>query len=68
MTYKLIIRKDDEVGKWELAVFDSENIEDKSYDDCMDVFFELMFMHNVKGKRLKIIDNSKDISEMNEGS
>ena len=68
MTYKLIIRKDDEVGKWELAVFDSENIEDKSYDDCMDVFFELMFMDNVKGKRLKIIDNSKDISEMNEGS
>jgi len=68
MTYKLIIRKDDEMGKWELAVFDSENIEDKSYEECMAVSFELMFMDRVWGKRLKIIDNNKDISEMNEGS
>ncbi len=65
MTYKLIIRKDDGFGKWELAVFDSENIEDESYEICMNVFYDLMFMHDVKGKRLKIIDNSKDIDSLN---
>jgi len=68
MTYKLLLKDEDEVlqpGLWKVAVVDSKNIEDESYEICMDVFYDLMSIDNIDGRRLKIVDNSKDIDSLN---
>ena len=68
MTYKVLLKDEDEVlqpGLWKVAVVDSKNIEDESYEICMNVFYDLMSIDNIDGRRLKIVDNSKDIDSLN---
>jgi len=68
MTYKLVIKdldKENEPGIWKLAVVDSENIEDKTMDECLSVIGNLYLEEGIKGNRLKIIDNSKDVDSLN---
>tara|TARA_B100000131_G_scaffold29603_1_gene27822 strand:- start:63 stop:278 length:216 start_codon:yes stop_codon:yes gene_type:complete len=68
MTYKLVIKdldKENEPGIWKLAVVDSENIEDKTMDECLAVIGNLYIEEGIKGNRLKIIDNSKDVDSLN---
>jgi len=68
MTYKLLLKDEDEVlqpGLWKVAVVDSKNIEDESYEICMDVFYDLMTIDDIDGRRLKIVDNSKDVDSLN---
>ena len=68
MTYKVLLKDEDEVlqpGLWKVAVVDSKNIEDESYEICMNVFYDLMTIDNIDGRRLKIVDNSKDIVSLN---
>tara|TARA_Y100001970_G_C13541668_1_gene512573 strand:- start:49 stop:270 length:222 start_codon:yes stop_codon:yes gene_type:complete len=68
MTYKVLLKDEDEVlqpGLWKVAVVDSKNIEDESYEICMNVFYDLMTIDNIDGRRLKIVDNSKDIDSLN---
>ncbi len=68
MTYKVLLKDEDDVlqpGLWKVAVVDSKNIEDKSYEICMNVFYDLMTIDNIDGTRLKIVDNSKDIDSLN---
>ena len=68
MTYKLLLKdldNDTEPGIWKLAVFNSENIEDKPYEECLDVIWDLTMHYDIKHRRLKIVDNSKDIDSLN---
>ena len=68
MTYKLVIKdldKESEPGIWKLAVVDSENIEGKTMDECLVVIENLYIEEGIKGNRLKIIDNSKDVDSLN---
>ena len=68
MTYKVLLKDEDEVlqpGLWKVAVVDSKNIEDESYEICMNIFYDLMTIDNIDGRRLKIVDNSKDIDSLN---
>ncbi len=68
MTYKLVLKdldKESEPGIWKLAVVDSENIEDKTMDECLAVIENLYIEEGIKGNRLKIIDNSKDVDSLN---
>tara|TARA_B100001250_G_C19542192_1_gene675252 strand:+ start:509 stop:730 length:222 start_codon:yes stop_codon:yes gene_type:complete len=68
MTYKLLFKDEDEVlqpGLWKVAVVDSKNIEDESYEICMNVFYDLMTIDNIDGTRLKLVDNSKDVDSLN---
>ena len=68
MTYKLVIKdldKESEPGIWKLAVVDSENIEGKTMDECLVVIQNLYIEEGIKGNRLKIIDNSKDVDSLN---
>jgi hypothetical protein len=68
MTYKLVLKdldKENEPGIWKLAVVDSENIEDKTMDECLAVIENLYIEEGIKGNRLKIIDNSKDVDSLN---
>ena len=68
MTYKVLLKDEDEVlqpGLWKVAVVDSKNIEDESYEICMNVFYDLMSIDNIDGRRLKIVDNNKDIDSLN---
>lgn len=68
MTYKLVLKdldKENEPGTWKLAVVDSENIEDKTMDECLVVIENLYIEEGIKGNRLKIIDNSKDVDSLN---
>ena len=68
MTYKVLLKDEDEVlqiGLWKVAVVDSKNIEDESYEICMNVFYDLMSIDNIDSRRLKIVDNSKDIDSLN---
>ena len=68
MTYKLVIKdldKESEPGIWKLAVVDSEKIEDKTMDECLSVIGNLYLEEGIKGNRLKIIDNSKDVDSLN---
>ncbi len=68
MTYKVLLKDEDEVlqpGLWKVAVVDSKNIEDESYEICMNVFYDLMTIDNIDGRRLKIVDNSKDVDSLN---
>ena len=67
-TYKVLLKDEDEVlqpGLWKVAVVDSKNIQDESYEICMNVFYDLMTIDNIDGRRLKIVDNSKDIDSLN---
>ena len=68
MTYKVLLKDEDDVlqpGLWKVAVVDSKNIEDESYEICMNVFYDLMTIDNIDGRRLKIVDNSKDVDSLN---
>tara|TARA_B100000287_G_C20613604_1_gene773050 strand:- start:22 stop:237 length:216 start_codon:yes stop_codon:yes gene_type:complete len=68
MTYKVLLKDEDEVlqpGLWKVAVVDSKNIEDESYEICMNVFYDLIIIDNIDGRRLKIVDNSKDVDSLN---
>jgi len=68
MTYKVLLKDEDEVlqpGLWKVAVVDSKNIEDDSYEVCMNVINDFISFENIDGTRLKIVDNSKDIDSLN---
>ena len=68
MTYKVLLKDEDDVlqpGLWKVAVVDTKNIEDESYEICMNVFYDLMTIDNIDGRRLKIVDNSKDVDSLN---
>ena len=68
MTYTVLLKDEDDVlqpGLWKVAVVDSKNIEDESYEICMNVFYDLMTIDNIDGRRLKIVDNSKDVDSLN---
>ena len=68
MTYKLVIKdldKENEPGIWKLAVVDSEKIEDKTMDECLAIIGNLYLEEGIKGNRLKIIDNNKDVDSLN---
>tara|TARA_B100000287_G_C20559810_1_gene751973 strand:- start:22 stop:237 length:216 start_codon:yes stop_codon:yes gene_type:complete len=68
MTYKLVLKdldKESEPGIWKLAVVDSEKIEDKTMDECLAIIGNLYLEEGIKGNRLKIIDNSKNIDSLN---